>query len=189
VLIDWEYLCDGIYWVPTKEEWETPRSQQFYLEKVQRPGKPPIPRPWPERLSEQLLRDLKAWNDSWGSGNPPVTGDAARVLQERGKKLAIRAQNELGTDEWEVLYHLGDRVHRVHPPGTWPAETWEPELLGYRPIDPRETAEEELRVIEALRTEQQQDQRKLDAEEARIRAWLRENQQETGEDCSAPSDL
>src|SRR5215472_9598032 len=26
---------------------------------------------WRERLSEQLFRDLKAWNDSWGSGNPP----------------------------------------------------------------------------------------------------------------------
>jgi hypothetical protein len=32
---------------------------------------------------------------------------------------------------WEVLYWLGDRLHRVHPPGSWPAETWEQDLLGY----------------------------------------------------------
>lgn len=67
VVIDWEYLCDGIEWVPTKEEWETPLPQRFDLEKVQRPGKPPVPRPWREWLSEQLVRDLKAWNDSWGA--------------------------------------------------------------------------------------------------------------------------
>jgi len=42
---------------------------------------------WRERLSEQLFRDLKAWNDSWGSGNPPVAGDVGRVLRERGREL------------------------------------------------------------------------------------------------------
>lgn len=132
MLIDREVLCDGICWVPSKEEWETPLPQQFDLEKVQRPGKPPIPRPWPERLSELLLRDLKAWNDSWGVQGPPDL-EAVRVLQERGRELAIRVQNELGTDNWEVLYHQGGRVHRVHPAGNWPAETWEQELLGYPP--------------------------------------------------------
>ena len=24
-----------------------------------------------------------------------------------------------------------DRLHRVYPPGNWPAETWQQELLGY----------------------------------------------------------
>jgi hypothetical protein len=36
---------------------------------------------------------------------------------------------------WEVLYRLGDRMFRVHPPGSWPARTWEQELLGYAPRD------------------------------------------------------
>lgn len=65
-----------------------------------------------------------------GSGNPSVTDDTAGVLQERGRELAIRVQSELGTDGWEVLYDLGGRVHRVHPAGSWPAETWMHELLG-----------------------------------------------------------
>jgi hypothetical protein len=62
-MIDWEYLCQGIEWVPTKEEWEATDLQRRDWDKVRRPGKPPIPRPWPERLSEQLISDLKAWND------------------------------------------------------------------------------------------------------------------------------
>ncbi len=170
VIIAWEYLCDGIEWVPTKEEWETPLPQRFDLEKVQRPGKPPIPRPWPERLSEQLICDLKAWNDSWGPQGAPDL-EAARVLQERGRELAVRVQDELGTDGWEVLYKLGGRVHRVHPPGSWPAGTWRQELLGYMAPDPREAAEEEARVLEWLRKDQQQ----IDAE-ARVLGWIREVQ-------------
>jgi hypothetical protein len=96
-----------------------------------------------------------------------VTRNAARILQERGRELATRAQNELGTDGWEVLYNLGERVHRVHPPGSWPAETWEQDLLGYAPPDPRERAEEEARVLE----------------------WLRKDQQETGAGGSTPAEF
>jgi len=193
VLIDWEYLCDGIYWVPDKEEYETPYPEGLRLRDVQRPGGPPVIREWRERLGEQVLRDLKAWNDSWDAQGAPDL-ESARVLQERGRELAVRVQEELGTDGWEVLYKLGGRVHRVHPPGSWPAETWEQELLGYAPRDPREAAGEELRVIEFLRKDQQQagytypDPRGLAEEEARIREWLRENQQETGEDSSGPSE-
>jgi hypothetical protein len=55
------------------------------------------------------------------------------MLQERGRELAVRVQNEPGTDGWEVLYTLGGRVHRVHPAASWPAETWEQDLLGYTP--------------------------------------------------------
>jgi len=135
-MIDWEYLRHGIEWVPTKEEWEATGLQRRDWDKVQRPGKPPIPRPWPERLSGQLISDLKAWNDSWG---PYGFGDreVVRELQGRGRELAVRVQDELGTDEWEVLYNLDGRVHRVHPPGSWPVQTWEQELLGYAPPDPR----------------------------------------------------
>ncbi len=192
-MIDWEYGCDGIEWVPTKEERETPYPGGLQLEKVQRPGKPPIPRPWRERLSEQLISDLKAWNDSWDAEGAPDL-DTAGVLRERGSELAVRVQGELGTDEWEVLYYLGDRLHRVHPPGSWPARTWMQELLGYTWPDPREAAEEELRVIQWLRKDQQQagytsqDPRELAGEEARIREWLRKNQRETGGDSSAPSE-
>lgn len=154
VLIASEYGAIGIEWMPTKEEWETPLPQRFHLEKVERPGKPPIPRPWPERLSEQLLRDLKAWNDSWEPYGAPDLA-AAQVKQEQGRELAVRVQDELGTDGWEVLYYWGRRVHRVHPPGNWPYETWMLDLLGYTHIDPREVAEEEARVVESLWKEQQ----------------------------------
>lgn len=193
ILIDWEYLCDGICWVPDKEEHETPYLEGLRLRDVQRPGGPPVIREWRERLSEQVLRDLKAWNDSWDPQGAPDL-EAARVLQERGRELAVRVQNELGTDGWEVLYRLGGKVHRVHPPGSWPAETWEQELLGYAPPDQREAAEEELRVIEGLRKDQQEsgytypDQRGLAEEAARIREWLRKNQQQTGDDSSTPSE-
>ena len=156
VLITWEYLTDGIVWVPTKEEYEAPASQWLNLAEVQRPGGPPTIRSWRDRLSEELLRDLKAWNDSWGSGNPSVTANAARVLEEQGRELAVLVQNALGTDGWEVLYDLNGRVHRVHPPGSWPAETWSQDLLGYTHLDPREVAKEEARVVEWLRDTQPQ---------------------------------
>jgi hypothetical protein len=55
----------------------------------------------------------------------------AQALQERGCELAIQVQDELGTDGWEVLYQLDGRMLRVHPPGSWPVESWEQELLGY----------------------------------------------------------
>jgi dipeptidase E len=43
-----------------------------------------------------------------------------------------------------VLYRQGGRVHRIHPPGSWPADTWEQDLLGYPPPDP--SIDEELWV-------------------------------------------
>ena len=80
------------------------------------------------RLTSELLDDLQEWNDSWDS----AAVDAG-VLQERGRDLAIRVQDELGTDGWEVLYKMGGQVRRVHPPGSWPAESWQQQLLGYGP--------------------------------------------------------
>jgi hypothetical protein len=129
MMINWEYLCHGIEWVSTKEEQEAPYP--FELEKVQRPGKPPIPRPWPERLSEQLISDLKAWNDSWGPYSYEDR-EVVRELQGRGRELAIRVQDELGTDEWEVLYKLDGRVDRVHPPGSWPPKHGNKSFLATR---------------------------------------------------------
>jgi hypothetical protein len=157
VLIAWDYLADGIWWVDTKEEHEAPYPQWSYLAEAQRPGGPPVHRPWRERLSERLLSDLKAWNDSCGKGDSPDNEElTVRALQEQGRELAIRVQNELGTHGWEVLYYLGGRVHRVHPAGSWPVETWDQDLLGYAPPDPREVAEEEARVLEGLRDTQPQ---------------------------------
>jgi len=60
------------------------------------------------------------------------------VLQERGRELAIQVQDELGTDGWEVLYQMDGRMLRVHPPGSWPVESWKRELLGYHSRPPAE---------------------------------------------------
>jgi len=35
-----------------------------------------------------------------------------------------------------VLYQMGSQIVRVHPPGSWPVESWEQELLGYGPAAP-----------------------------------------------------
>jgi hypothetical protein len=32
-----------------------------------------------------------------------------------------------------VLYQIGSQMFRVHPPGSWPVESWEQELLDYAP--------------------------------------------------------
>jgi hypothetical protein len=121
VIIEADYYADGIWLVTTKEELEGPPPG--YLTHEHR-------RPWP--LSQQLLNDLKAWNRSWEDSDEFwESAEARRAWQEQGRELAVRAQNEFGTGDREVLYRLGSRVHRVHPPGSWPAETWEQELLGY----------------------------------------------------------
>ena len=70
------------------------------------------------------------------SGSSGPVGANPQALQERGRELAIRVQDELGTDDWEVLYQMGGRMSRVHPPGGWPVESWQQELLGYRPRSP-----------------------------------------------------
>ena len=50
-----------------------------------------------------LLGDLQQWNDDWDHKKNPDR----LALEERGRDLAIRVQDELGTDGWEVLYQLG----------------------------------------------------------------------------------
>lgn len=87
----------------------------------------------------RLLADLKTWNDSWDftiiKENEEDVPD--EVLYERGRELAIRVQDELGTDGWEVLYFQDGQAHRVHPPGSWPDGTWQQDLLGYPRRRPR----------------------------------------------------
>ena len=126
VLIDWDYGAHGIWWVLTKEEKEAP-APPGHWSGTPRPDLD-RPRPWSDRLSRALLDDLQAWNDAWEASD----ADAA-MLQRRGKDLAGRVQEELGTDGWEVLYMLDGHVHRVRPPGSWPAASWQQELLGYAP--------------------------------------------------------
>ena len=124
VLIDWDYGAHGIWRVLSKEEKEGPALTGRWSG-APPPGGGPRPRPWSDRLSAGLLDDLRAWNDDCEDG-----GDVG-VLRQRGRDLAVRVQEELGMDGWEVLYQMGDRMHRVHPPGSWPISSWRQELLGY----------------------------------------------------------
>ncbi len=128
-----------------------------YLTRAQRPGKPPAPRPWRERLSQGLLDDLKSWNQSWDHhdgfwDDAPVR----QAWEEQGRGLAHRVQDELGTGDWEVLYRIERMGAPCHPLGSWPAGTWMRDLLGYAPPDPRARAEEEVRILGGLRESQQQ---------------------------------
>jgi hypothetical protein len=138
VLIAFDYHADGIWWVTTKEEKEAPTYEEWSRLTRARYG-PSGPPGWRDLLSDRVLDDLKAWNDAHDhtivrEDEEVASGD---VLAERGRDLAIRVQNELGTEGWEVLYHLGGRVHRVHPPASWPVKTWKQDLLGYAPPNPR----------------------------------------------------
>jgi hypothetical protein len=115
----------------TKDEKEgPPRRRHGSTSDTPPPAQQDRPRPWSDKLSSELLDDLEAWNDACAAG-----GAATRTLRERGRDLAIRVQDELGTNGWEVLYQMGERMFRVYPPGSWPVESWEQELLGYRPPD------------------------------------------------------
>jgi len=130
VLIAPDVGVRGIWWVLTKEEKEAPAPPGSWT------GNPPPgllhrPRPWSDRLSDDLLDELQKWNDAWDVENPDC-----QALQERGRELAGRVQDELGTDGWEVLYQIGDRMYRVHPRESWSIKTWEQELLGYQPRVP-----------------------------------------------------
>lgn len=122
VLIDWDYGAHGIWWVLSKEEKEAPAPPGRWSGAP--PGQGDRPGPWSDRLPAGLLDDLQAWNDDCEDG------DDVGVLRERGRELAVRVQEELGTDGWEVLYQMGGRMHRVHPPGSWPVGSWRQELLG-----------------------------------------------------------
>jgi hypothetical protein len=122
MIVEADYGVGGLYWVSTEAEaraWVRTRQPGTYM--------PPV--------GQGLRGELKAWNQDW-ERTDGFWDDAAarRAWEERGRELAIRAQNELGSG-WEVLYHMDERVHRVHPPGSWPAATWEQELLGYPPYN------------------------------------------------------
>ena len=64
-LIEWDHRAGGIWLVSTKEEREAATYEEW--SNLQRalhwPPRPPAHRPWGDLLSDQLLDDLKAWND------------------------------------------------------------------------------------------------------------------------------
>jgi hypothetical protein len=124
VLIGWDYGARGIWWVLSKEEREAPASPGRWSD-TPPPDRHDRPKPWSDQLSGELLDDLHAWNDACAAADANL-----QALQERGRELAIRVQDELGTDDWEVLYQMGGRMLRVHPLGGWPIESWQQELLG-----------------------------------------------------------
>jgi hypothetical protein len=125
VLISWDYGAHGIWRVLTKEEKEAPAPSGQWADTRPSDRHDRI-RPWSDQLTGKLLDDLQAWNDAWEE----ETADS-RALQERGRDLAVRVQGELGSDGWEVPYQIGGQMFRVHPPGTWPIESWEQQLPGY----------------------------------------------------------
>lgn len=112
VLIDWDYCARGIWWVLTRQEKEAPAPGGRWSGAAPPYDQERI-RAWSNLLTSELLDDLQEWNDSWDS----AAADAG-PLQARGRDLAIRVQDELGTDGWEVLYKMGGQVRRVHPPGS-----------------------------------------------------------------------
>jgi hypothetical protein len=136
VLIGADWCAAGIWLCATKEEHEAPAPSGGYWTGAAPPRRDAPHRPWSDRLTGELLDDLQAWNRTWeelADENPDSAGQAWRTWSEQGRDLAIRVQQELGTDGWEVLYILDGRVRRVHPPGSWPVRTWKQELLGYPP--------------------------------------------------------
>lgn len=152
VLIAFDYRAHGIWRVSTKEEQEAPTYEEWSrLTRGQH--KPTSHRAWGDLLSDQLLDDIQAWNDSQDFTIVQEDEEDVpdEVLDERGRQLAVRVQDELGTDGWELLFHMGGRVHRVHPPGSWPEETWRQELLGYAPPDLRKLPAEDARILERRR--------------------------------------
>lgn len=127
VLIDWDYGASGIWWVLTRQEEEAPAPTGQWTG-VPPPGLPHPGRPWSDRLTSALLNDLQAWNGEWSDQDPD-----SGARRARGRDLAVRVQAELGTDGWEVLYQMDGQMIRVHPPGTWPIDSWQHQLLGYAP--------------------------------------------------------
>lgn len=129
VLIDWDYGAHGIWWVLTRQELQA-RGPHGRPGSTAPAAQPAQAMPWRDRLSGALLDDLQRWNDACANGA------ADRRLLERGRDLAIRVQDELGADGWEVLYILDGQVRRVSPPGNWPVGSWRQQLLGYPPREP-----------------------------------------------------
>ena len=88
--------------------------------------------------SHQRPADLKAWNDAHDytifQEDEEILDD--EVLEDRAGSLRSGAERagDRGLGGVSMTWAAG--LHRVHPQGSWPAETWEQDLLGYAPPDP-----------------------------------------------------
>ena len=87
VLIAFDYRADGIWWIATRAEIEAPYEEWSRLNREQH--RLTSQRPWGDLLSDQLLDDLKAWNDSWDFTIVQEDEDDVpdEVLEERGRAL------------------------------------------------------------------------------------------------------
>lgn len=104
MLIAFDYCASGIWQVVTKEDEDASYEERSAQTRTQRqPARVTPHRQLGDLLSDQLLDDLKAWNDSCDftmvQGDDELLDD--EVLDERGRALAVRVQKELGTDGWE----------------------------------------------------------------------------------------
>ncbi|WP_298338939.1 hypothetical protein [Ferrimicrobium sp.] len=135
VIIEADWGAVGIWWCLTAEEMIAPAPPGYWSGEPPRHDQVPTsnPLPLPDELREQLHR----WNDEVMDElmGDLDTAKSASELEDQGQELALRVQEALG-DDFEVLFHKEGRVHRVRPPGSWNAQTWTQELLGYPPPRP-----------------------------------------------------
>jgi hypothetical protein len=116
-LVDWDYGAHGLWLVLSPEELRAPPPTGGtwgpYVASAESE-----PRPWSDELSDDLLDDLKRWNDE--CGEMAVRGDETSLRDEfaRARPLAERVQQQLGS-EWEVLYTSGGAWHWVALPHGW----------------------------------------------------------------------
>jgi hypothetical protein len=120
ILIDWEYGASGLAWCSTEEEHEAPAERWSYLRRVQQPGGPPIRMP---ELTRELRDDLQAWNDSWDERDP-LFEEKLPQLQEQGRQLAVRVQEELGTAPPLAEQARAALASLAAQPGAEPALAW-----------------------------------------------------------------
>lgn len=103
-MIDWDFAAHGIWLVQSPEELARPRPRGLTFSRSAEPRD--RPRGWSDRLSEELLGALDAWN-AWGETLIGLDGgDPGRELDAffaRAAELAQRTQQELGPD-YEVSY-------------------------------------------------------------------------------------
>jgi hypothetical protein len=120
VVVDWDWGADGLWSVRSREERHAPAATGGQWVAYRRQSTP-VPRPWGEILSNELLDALQSWNDACGERElrPPRHRTAEdELLEQRKVFLAGRVQQELGGD-WEVLYTSHGAWRWVRPPRSW----------------------------------------------------------------------
>lgn len=156
MLISFDHYADGNSWLGTKEEQEAAAYEQWsrLTRALYGLSGPP---PWRDLLSDQVLADLKAWNDAHDHTLRREDEEIlpAEELEERGRELAIRVQDELGlragkcsTTRAAGYTGCTRRVAGRRNLAAGPSRL--------RAACIREMAEEEVRILEGLHADQQQ---------------------------------